>query len=131
MKCRTPADLDEGGRIGCDPGTRAAEPEGKSVKESAQPLPPARPRFKPYPAYKGSGVEWLGKIPAHWEVKKVRTAATLRRAACRNLWTTRSTSTTRRDTPESHRIRNCANVPETDDRKGYQLGRYERSARTR
>ena len=26
-------------------------------------------RFKPYPAYKGSGVEWLGEIPAHWEVK--------------------------------------------------------------
>jgi hypothetical protein len=22
-------------------------------------------RFKPYPAYKDSGVEWLGKIPAH------------------------------------------------------------------
>ena len=26
-------------------------------------------RFKPYPAYKGSGVEWLGEVPAHWEVK--------------------------------------------------------------
>ena len=26
-------------------------------------------RFKPYPAYKDSGVEWLGEIPAHWEVK--------------------------------------------------------------
>ncbi|MGN2393260.1 restriction endonuclease subunit S, partial [Pelomicrobium sp. G1] len=25
-------------------------------------------RFKPYPAYKDSGVEWLGEIPAHWEV---------------------------------------------------------------
>jgi len=24
-------------------------------------------RFKPYPSYKGSGVEWLGDIPAHWE----------------------------------------------------------------
>ena len=22
-------------------------------------------RFKPYPAYKDSGVEWLGQIPAH------------------------------------------------------------------
>lgn len=28
----------------------------------------ARPRFKAYPAYKDSGVEWLGHIPAHWEV---------------------------------------------------------------
>ena len=25
---------------------------------------------RPYPAYKDSGVEWLGKIPAHWEVKQ-------------------------------------------------------------
>jgi type I restriction enzyme S subunit len=25
-------------------------------------------RFKPYPAYKDSGIEWLGKIPAHWTV---------------------------------------------------------------
>ena len=24
--------------------------------------------LKPYPAYKDSGVEWLGKVPAHWEV---------------------------------------------------------------
>jgi type I restriction enzyme S subunit len=29
-------------------------------------------RFKPYPAYKDSGVEWLGKIPAHWEVYALR-----------------------------------------------------------
>lgn len=27
-----------------------------------------QPRFKPYPAYRDSGVEWLGEIPAHWEV---------------------------------------------------------------
>lgn len=26
--------------------------------------------YKPYPAYKDSGVEWLGAIPAHWEVKR-------------------------------------------------------------
>ncbi|MCK6557191.1 restriction endonuclease subunit S [Candidatus Binatia bacterium] len=29
-------------------------------------------RFKPYPAYKDSGVEWLGEIPAHWEVKRLK-----------------------------------------------------------
>ena len=23
---------------------------------------------KPYPAYKDSGVEWLGQVPEHWEV---------------------------------------------------------------
>ena len=25
-------------------------------------------RFKPYPEYKDSGVEWLGKIPEGWEL---------------------------------------------------------------
>ena len=29
-------------------------------------------RFKPYPAYKDSGVEWLGHIPAHWGVKRLK-----------------------------------------------------------
>src|SRR6266851_4844068 len=28
-------------------------------------------RFKPYPAYNDSGVEWLGEIPAHWEAAKL------------------------------------------------------------
>ncbi|OPY65913.1 MAG: Type-1 restriction enzyme EcoKI specificity protein [Syntrophorhabdus sp. PtaU1.Bin050] len=27
---------------------------------------------KPYPAYKPSGVEWLGAVPKHWEVKRAR-----------------------------------------------------------
>ena len=26
---------------------------------------------QPYPAYKASGVEWLGKVPEHWEVRRV------------------------------------------------------------
>ncbi len=26
-----------------------------------------------YPAYKDSGIEWVGKIPAHWEVKRTKT----------------------------------------------------------
>ena len=28
--------------------------------------------LKPYPAYKASGVEWLEKIPKHWESKRVK-----------------------------------------------------------
>jgi type I restriction enzyme S subunit len=28
--------------------------------------------FKPYPKYKESGVEWLGKVPEHWEVRRLR-----------------------------------------------------------
>ena len=27
----------------------------------------------PYPTYKPSGVEWLGDVPAHWEVRKLKT----------------------------------------------------------
>ena len=26
--------------------------------------------LKPYPAYKDSGVEWLGEVPVHWEVQR-------------------------------------------------------------
>jgi type I restriction enzyme, S subunit len=32
-------------------------------------------RFKPYPAYRDSGVEWLGRIPAHWETKRLKYVA--------------------------------------------------------
>ncbi len=34
-------------------------------------------RFKPYPAYKGSGVDWLGEIPARWEVRRLKTIASV------------------------------------------------------
>jgi len=27
--------------------------------------------FKPYPKYKESGVEWLGRVPEHWEVTRL------------------------------------------------------------
>ena len=33
-------------------------------------------RLKPYPAYKPSCVEWLGEIPAHWEVKQLKRLCT-------------------------------------------------------
>ena len=34
-------------------------------------------RFKPYPAYKDCGVEWLGAIPAHWAVRRLKTIASV------------------------------------------------------
>lgn len=34
-------------------------------------------RFKRYPAYKDSGVEWLGAIPAHWEIVRLKRVCTL------------------------------------------------------
>ena len=30
--------------------------------------------IKPYPAYKDSGVEWLGDVPKHWEVRRLGTS---------------------------------------------------------
>jgi type I restriction enzyme S subunit len=40
-------------------------------------------RFKPCRAYKDSGVEWLGKIPAQWDLKRLRSTLT----SCQNgVW---------------------------------------------
>ncbi|MFZ5958600.1 restriction endonuclease subunit S [Pseudomonas knackmussii] len=33
--------------------------------------------YKPYPAYKDSGVEWLGRVPEHWGIRTVKTLARL------------------------------------------------------
>lgn len=35
-------------------------------------------RYQMYPAYRDSGVEWLGEIPAHWEVRRLKTIVSLR-----------------------------------------------------
>ena len=34
--------------------------------------------LQPYPAYRDPGVEWLRDVPAHWEVRRLRTVAELR-----------------------------------------------------
>jgi len=34
-------------------------------------------RFRPYSKYKPSGVEWLGDVPEHWEVKRLKYCATI------------------------------------------------------
>ncbi|MHB1757592.1 MAG: restriction endonuclease subunit S domain-containing protein [Leptospirillum sp.] len=31
--------------------------------------------YKPYPAYKNSGVEWIGEVPEHWGVKPIKIIA--------------------------------------------------------
>ena len=33
-------------------------------------------KFKPYPSYKDSGIEWLGKVPVHWKVKRIKYIST-------------------------------------------------------
>lgn len=32
-------------------------------------------QYKPYPSYKDSGVEWIGRVPEHWDVKRLRHVA--------------------------------------------------------
>ncbi len=34
--------------------------------------------YKPYPAYKDSGVEWIGPVPEHWETVRIKRGASLR-----------------------------------------------------
>lgn len=34
--------------------------------------------LQPYPAYKPSGIDWLGDIPAHWDVRRLRNLADMR-----------------------------------------------------
>ena len=34
--------------------------------------------LQPYPAYRPSGVPWLGDVPEHWEVRRLRTVAEMR-----------------------------------------------------
>ena len=36
---------------------------------------------QPYPAYKDSGVEWLGEVPAHWEVRRIKSLSVVKRGA--------------------------------------------------
>ena len=40
-------------------------------------MPTLALKHNPYPAYKPSGVEWLGDMPAHWEVQRVKWVAEL------------------------------------------------------
>ena len=34
--------------------------------------------LRPYPSYRESGVPWLGEVPAHWEVRRLRTVTEMR-----------------------------------------------------
>ena len=35
----------------------------------------------PYPAYKDSSVEWLGQVPEHWEIRRVKSLSLVKRGA--------------------------------------------------
>ena len=36
--------------------------------------------YKPYPAYRDSGVEWIGPVPEYWAVKRIQDIAATQRA---------------------------------------------------
>lgn len=38
--------------------------------------------YKPYPAYKDSGVEWIGKVPGHWDVVRIKRTAQIATDRC-------------------------------------------------
>ena len=62
--------------------SRLAKPEGFLMAE-IQPseLGEGLRRFKPYPAYKSSEVEWLGDVPAHWRVVPLKRIGDLKAGA--------------------------------------------------
>ena len=54
------------------------------MAEALEQIGEARPRrFRPYPEYKDSGIEWLGEMPAHWEVERLKYLATVNDEALR------------------------------------------------
>ena len=55
-------------------GTPSIDAEGMLVGPGAV----ANAGLKSYPELKDSGVSWLGKVPAHWEVRRLRNVAELR-----------------------------------------------------
>jgi len=56
--------------------TPVAGTEQETLLEAAEVLDEVRPRrFPPYPKYKPSGIEWLGNVPEHWEVKRLKFCA--------------------------------------------------------
>ncbi len=61
--------------------SRGNESEGRAEHESIAECEASGDthlrRFRPYPAHKGSGVGWLGEIPVHWEVKRLRFLASI------------------------------------------------------
>lgn len=38
--------------------------------------------YKPYPAYRPSGVEWIGDVPSTWEIARIKHTASLRTDRC-------------------------------------------------
>jgi type I restriction enzyme S subunit len=53
-------------------GSQMAKPMPEALEQITE-APPRR--FMPYPEYIDSGVEWLGEIPAHWKIRRLKSLA--------------------------------------------------------
>src|SRR5438552_15481731 len=62
-----------GGRGGREDSRSREEPVASEPLAAVLQVPPRR--FRPYPKYKTSGIEGLGDIPAHWQVRRLKTIA--------------------------------------------------------
>ena len=38
--------------------------------------------YKPYPAYKDSGIEWIGRVPDHWDIARIKRTAQIATDRC-------------------------------------------------
>ena len=71
-------------------------------------------RFRPYPEYRDSGVEWLGKIPTHWKVIRLKTMASVQLSNVDKKWrccTARSKSLTSLCRLQSHPAQYVSGIP--------------------
>ena len=58
-------------------------PRRGSVSSAQENVSKSLSRFRPYPAYKDSGVEWLSQIPAHWQARRLKHLASLNQESLR------------------------------------------------
>ena len=54
---------------------QALKKAGGHVSKHSSTVGSAKADWKSYPAYKPSGIEWLGDVPEHWEVKRLKYSA--------------------------------------------------------
>jgi hypothetical protein len=54
------------------PGTGAQEMHDSMAQVRVESQKAPLRRFRPYPEYKDSGVEWIGEIPCHWKIFAIK-----------------------------------------------------------
>lgn len=52
-------------------------PRMDELRQELEALEETRSKWQPYAAYRDSGIDWLGEIPAHWRVTRMKDLATI------------------------------------------------------